>query len=698
MARKPKTDNVSIAPSSSGGPGTFRGTEYQIECATLKTLNLIEEQLGQPLRRAFIALEPRVVHQGAVTRWDVRSDPPSVLSEAKANLTKCELEEFLDRLSKTDSFAGSVELVFAVCSTPLLSAVKRLSQLAIECGRDASKFDELVTRERIPQAQFVLGKLGPSGRTLLPQIVFENLPEGLLKRETESRCRLLCSEHPAGLLDSVSRHLRDAAKLRRQLDIGELVNSIEKEGLTLTRPTKIELHEIAPEALSALAMLEAASNGLPEEVVVDLTETSAAQLMNLLSGVNWVSTSDRMWRLRSLPFKVPVQNRSELLCRTFESLLNFLNRNETDNRAESQVLNALSFARMTLNSRPALSLPFFQAAEHVVKNLGDKHLLLEISYLCIDASTHGAGIDAESCARARAQAMLCGTSWVYQRTDRLQEARVWAEKSLKLGEDIGWERNTAFAKKCMGRLERMEAEHHQIKSEDRARLTEASVVKLREAIDIFPSVTELGPLDRDRQIGDCYSLLARTYLTARKRSETEDALRQAYQFLTRRWPKEFSDLLILEGDYEVTWGSRDQAEIRYSEVIETLSRDSREHSEIYARALSGRARNRFKLGMKRAALSDFERAGAIWRELGEHEEAAKNEWGRIEAQGNVELSVLKLFSSEPKFLSRLTAFNIYRDDLRQSKALAHRARPSENQVNQYLKEARRRAALDYPEW
>lgn len=698
MGRKPKTDQVPIAPSASGGPGTFRGTDYQIECATLKALILIGEQLGQPLRRAFIALEPRVVHQDGVTRWDIRSDPPSVVSEAKLNLTKGELEEFLDRLCEANSFEGSMELVYAVCGTSLLSSVRRLRELAKECGPDNSKFDELVAREKIPRAQFILSKLGPNARQLLPQIVFENLPEGLLKRETESRCRLLCAEHSTGLLDVVSRHLRAAAKLRLQLDISELVSTIETEGLTLTRPTKIELDEIAPEALSALAMLEVASNGLPEEVVVELTGTSAARLMDLLSVVNWVSMSDHVWRLRPLSFSVPVQNRSELLCRTFESLLNFLDRNETDSRAEAQVLNVVSFARTALFSKPSLSLPFFQATEHVVKNLGNKHILLEISRLCIDASALSAGIDAVACTRARAQAMLCGTSWVFQRTDRLQDARLWAEKSLKLGEDIGWARNTAFAKKCMGRLDRLEAEHHQTKREDRARLLEASAGKLREAIDMFPGVTELGPLDRDRQIGDCYSLLARTCLTARKRTETEDALRNAYQFLTRRWSKEFSDLLILEGDYEVIWGLRDQAEIRYSEVIQRLSQDSREHSEISARALSKRARNRIKLDRKRTALSDFERAATIWRALGEHEEAAKSEWEQIEVEGTIGPSILKLFASEPTFLIRLTAFNIYRDDFGRSRALAHRTGPSETQVDSYLKEARRRTALDYPEW
>jgi hypothetical protein len=43
----------------------------------------------------------------------------------------------------------------------------------------------------------------------------------------------------------------------------------------------------------------------------------------------------------------------------------------------------------------------------------------------------------EEFVRYEAQALICGVSWVYQRIGRLSEAKVEAEKSHRLGQDIG---------------------------------------------------------------------------------------------------------------------------------------------------------------------------------------------------------------------------------------------------------------------
>jgi tetratricopeptide (TPR) repeat protein len=684
------------APSASGGPSTFRGTDFQIDCAVLKTLDLISQQLWHPLKSSTITLEPREVHSESVTRWDIRVGLPIVLVEAKASVSKAELEEFLVRVREAADYEGNIELVFSAANTPLLNSLKRLSELARECGSDSSKFDELVRREDIPNAAFILGTLGVRGQEKLPRLTFDHQPENALNREVDFRSRMLHPENPSRLRNAISSELRESAKHRRQIDVASLIESLERGGIALERPTKVELSEIAPEAVRALAALQAVPSGLPEEVVADVTGADPTRLQAMLTGINWISTEEGVWLIRSLPFRIRVPDPVDLACRTLDSLLHFLSRHETDSRADGQLKNAILLAKSCLHARPELTLPLFQATEHIVKNIGDKHLLLEISTLCIEGSRGGIGLNADACARARAQAMLCGTSWVFQRTGRLQEARVWAEKSLKLGEAIGWDRNTAFSSKCTGRLERMEAEQAGVPMEDSADLLRRSADKLLHAIQTFSNSQEFGP--SHRQVGDCYSLLARTYLTARDRFKAEDALRKAYTILTPDSPKEFCDLLILNGDYEVLWGSREQADGHYSEVVDSLARVSREHSEIYARALTKRAKNRHKLNRKKVALSDFERAVAIWRELGEHEEAARAEWERIELEGSFESGVLRTFAKENSALIRLSAFQMYRQQIRKSTALAHRARPSEGQVSQYLREARKQVALDYPEW
>ena len=213
---------------------------------------------------------------------------------------------------------------------------------------------------------------------------------------------------------------------------------------------------------------------------------------------------------------------------------------------------------------------------------------------------------------------------------------------------------------------------------------------------MFSISGEFGPTDR--QVGDCYSLLARTYLTARNYGDTSVALQNAYEVLPESPTKEYFDLLILTGDFEVVWGSRGQAEGLYSQVIEQHSTDSRENSEIYARALSRRAANRAMLGRKSAALSDYQRAAEAWRPLNEHEEAAKMEWARIELERRVDAGTLQLFNVEPSLLARLAALRIYLEHLKGSKALARRSRPTTAHIEQYLREARKKIAFDYPEW
>ena len=696
MVQKPKPVTVRIASAGSGGPGTFRGCDYQIEYAVVRSFYIIWQYLYEPLRSFSITIEPRVVHPEAVTRWDIQTESPLIFHEAKAKLSKNDFLEFLRRAGETNDLSANIQLVYGRCSTPLLAAAIRLNGIAIECGSDHSKFDELVEREGIPGADLILKELGPTYRERLPLLMFEGISETALQRELEMRSRDLFPEQPGQLIDFLFKLFSEGAKSRRQYGAGELVHLIEQSGIKLSRPALVELTGVAKPAVSALALLQEVPSGLPEEVVVATVETETAELREMLSGLDLLSMEEGMWRIRPLSFQVSVQNRADLLCRGFEKLLDFMAQNQTDRRAEEQLRNSVRLARECLRNHPGLALPLFQATEHIVKNLGDKHLLLEISDLCIDAGHRTDGGDRERCAQARAQATLCGRSWVFQRTSRLAEARLSAEMSLALGEKIGWDRNTAFAEKCIGRLDRVEAEQTGIARERKAELLQASAEKLLKAIRMFSDAGEFG--STHIQVGDCYSLLARTYLTSRKRGETEVALRKAYEIIPATSTKEYFDLLILTGDFEVTWGERSQAEVRFSEVIDHHSNQSREHSEIYARALSKRAANRAKLNRKQTALADYQRAAEAWRSLDEHEEAAKMEWACLELDGKIEKEILQMFTVEPRFLSRVGAFRLYTEKLEGSKALARRSRPTGIQVEQYLKEAGKRSALDYPEW
>jgi hypothetical protein len=101
----------------------------------------------------------------------------------------------------------------------------------------------------------------------------------------------------------------------------------------------------------------------------------------------------------------------------------------------------------------------FRLLDKLLKRHGNKRLVFEIADLSINAAQRA--IRDEEVIQGEAVALICGRSRVLQRISRLAEARVAAEKSLQLGQDIGWDRNTAYCKKCIGRLYRLEAEREQ---------------------------------------------------------------------------------------------------------------------------------------------------------------------------------------------------------------------------------------------
>ena len=210
-------------------------------------------------------------------------------------------------------------------------------------------------------------------------------------------------------------------------------------------------------------------------------------------------------------------------------------------------------------------------------------------------------------------------SWVYQRTGRLPEALTKANISLGLGEDIGSDKNTAFCNKCKGRLKRMKSEALGHKGQECEALLRDSEALLRDAIERFTV------LRMALEVGDCYSLLGRTYLAAGERVAARAALVEASKRLLDSNSKDYLDLQIAKGDLLVRTNRR-AAESQYTSVLKNARGDDAQKSEIFARAYLCRGKVRASLGDGRAALEDFRRAAAIWHVLGDHYAADLADW------------------------------------------------------------------------
>ena len=325
----------------------------------------------------------------------------------------------------------------------------------------------------------------------------------------------------------------------------------------------------------------------------------------------------------------------------------------------------------------------FDTLEQPMKYSGDKKLVLDVAKACIECCS-GANLD-ERTAECQAKARICGTSWVYQRTGNLGLAEQEAQESVRISEGISSRKNLAFCKKCVGRIKRLRAEAASNLEVKRA-FFEDSVQCLEEAISLF------GNLDDDREVGDCYSLLGRTYLSIGYARRARDCASEA---LHRIIPgtKDYLDLRILEGDIWLVTGEMPKALEAFAEVIGVTSEDYR-ISEIVARAHRQRAQALMRVGRNADAEIAFAKAKSIWEYYGEDNFAAEAEWGGILASEMLDRRTKLLLEAEEP-LVRCEAVRLHRE--RQSKrglsVVAQRGRADDTVWKTLIKEAKRLQAL-----
>ena len=682
-----------------GGPSASRGPAYQTYFAIYQTLELIVRHFAAPHKALAIRIEPRVVHResGSVTAWDVWIEADAIAWEAKLNVTRRDVIEWLQRIENTGEPKAPTKfgLVYGQTITPLLAALERFHRVAVECEGDDQKFDILaIDTERL---SVISSALGPGFRDHLRQMVFLPVPEPVLRKIVEDRAMYLAGADSNRLVAFLFKTFSEGAAQRQQYKIADLCERIQNDGINMSPPARFVLADVPVKPREAIMALAVCQSGLPRQALAAMLglEPSAmeTELRPFILHGLIVEEGDILRAAASYPEQEAPS--PHLAAVWLDPLLTWLMDNETLGSSASVARGALSLAKRALQHRPGLSLKFFQATEHAVKNLGDKHLLLEISELCIHSANDPSPLDRDLKAMAKAQAMLCGHSWVWQRTGRRSEARMMAEKSEQLGEDIGWRRNTAFAKKCVARIDRVEAEHSG-NGAQRDTLLSASATKLHAAIGIFSQLSDFGP--NSRQVGDCHSLLARTQLVAGDLDGATESLRDAHNILLPAATKEYFDLLILTGDIEIAKDHPEAAEDHYTKVIGEHVSGNREISEICARAHFKRGQLRAKRAKKVSAADDFDRAAETWHSLDEPALAADAEWARLQLDSRLDHAVLRSFLTVEPVLIRVAAVREYQARLQSMKVVARRAIPTKSQVEQLAKDARKRMAEEHPEW
>lgn len=455
--------------------------------------------------------------------------------------------------------------------------------------------------------------------------------------------------------------------------------------------------ELDSQIASAFLIMQRAEAPLPAEVVATAVSLGESDLRAAL-GADDVAHSI-IWDSRDLvtttynrpvfPIPVPAE---DVIARALDALLGYLERHSASAATSEQLRNVLAFCK-TPGVSGATVAGVFALLQKPLKRLGDKRLVFETASVSLDAARRENRHEQDT--REEALILICGTSWVLQRVARLDDADADASRSLELGQTLHWARNTAFCRKCLGRLRRMRAETA-IDAGERRQLLADSDEFLRQAIDDF---SRLNDKDSREEEGESWSLLGRTLLRAKRLDEAHEAVRRADELLIDDQTKAYLDLLILRGDLNAVAGENRIAEDFYSQAISKGDAGDAQRSEIIARAFLARGKVRVRLNKPGEGRHDFEHAVEIWTRL-DDPAVELAEWAIISLDDGAAGLEIKRLEKEPAAVRVRTVRN-YRERLGSGSKSLSKRKPAKVEpafLEQLIGDSKRQLAIENTGW
>lgn len=617
-----------------GGPATGGGVKFQVDVTSYLALDLIARVLRvDPTARQHLVVEPRLVFEDGVTRWDIRVTPDLEIFEAKLNPSKRDINEWLERV--VDGFGQAPTATFTLAYGDIPSKYLRdivaVIRLSLE-ATDETHFQELLRIERLEHADEISALLGDQAFRIAKRMRTWPLSERSLDNQITSSLRYMVSpEHILTLRNSLTAHFLAAMKPRRHDFIPQLVHQLEGEGIVFLRPDSIHAAELPEPVKTALFILERCPKGLPVDILAEIAGLSPDDFIDRVTDYGHViHESDRGWTHSPLFTKTTHPDEARILGDTVKSLLAYIKANPESPMLSDLVTNAVGLATICEKLNPAAALSIFGPLDKPLKRAGRKRDVLELARLTIRVANAMPVRDTAVLER-EALATICGVSWTYQRIGDLAKAEHFALESQKLGDSVGYTRNTAFCLKCRGRLRRVEAEREPA-GKKRSRLINESIRFLTDAITTFSGHPKYGP--ESDEVADCNSLLGRTYLFARNLDKGEEHAAIARRLFKSQTNKHYMDLLLLEGEIASARLQHQLADDKFGAALELVGTGDAERSEIAARAHLCRGLNLDRWKQPGAA-AEITEASSIWRSLYEHYNAGVADWIGEKLAGNV---------------------------------------------------------------
>jgi hypothetical protein len=372
--------------TASGGPATFKGTNFQTDLAVLTALGLMRESLSTGAKELTITPEPRLVgNDDTITAWDIKTAPADKCYEAKSNLSASDVLGWLQSVAAAapGSPGATFTLVYGDGSPPLLRTLDRLSRDAVAAS-DADEFVKLTEAVAPEGAQRVFAILKGNAFDTLRQIRLELLPRSSIEQLTG-----LESEHLAGpqkasdLRNFLFEKIAQSATNRVTLRISSLIDEVQHQ-----REIKLNLHPLAQlagisdQAKAVLAALQPCDNGLSSEVLL-ATIDGARDALELLVKTQRIKIADKRYELARPYFAYELAGMEGPIAKVLAALLATIERAGRYGASPADVRNAVALARLCTRTDPKLVSSVFPRLDKFLKDIGDKHLVLEAADLSI---------------------------------------------------------------------------------------------------------------------------------------------------------------------------------------------------------------------------------------------------------------------------------------------------------------------------
>ena len=410
-----------VESGATGGSAVGAGVTYQVNCAIFLALEKISEVLAEPTEERHLTIEPRVISGGTVTRWDISVDCPEAVIEAKLNPTRADVLEWLDRINEGSGQSGErhFRLMYGHGGSSLIRSIDRLRNIAVEAGGNRDKLDaRTALLQETRGTKEVLTRLTFSPETILRRIALDPFDDASLRRDIRLALgHLVESGAPQALYDLLFREFQTAMAERKTYRISELIACANTCGITFRPVRPLGARELPPILRAAFFILQTCKSGLPVELLADIVALPGDELLRSLNPYidRCVVAHDHgTLRLSSLLSPIQHEDGASVLARAFEHVLSSIGQHKGSEAPRFQIPNVIALAKACQRAVPERICRLFLILDKPLKQLGNKKLVLEVAEMAIENSRRASPRTHET-AEAEAHALICGTSWVYQR-------------------------------------------------------------------------------------------------------------------------------------------------------------------------------------------------------------------------------------------------------------------------------------------